>query len=337
MDLPVNVLIVGGGSIGERHLRCFQQTPPSQVALCELNDKLRGELKERYGLRRCYETVDLAASDQWDAAVICTPAHLHIEHVVTLGPSCAAFMIEKPLSTRLDQIPQLFSATEGKVVNVAYVSRINPAVQAVRQLIQENTLGQVLQVTSISGQHFPTFRPAYREIYYTDHNKGGGAVQDAATHTFDLVHYLAGPFDWIFCDFQHQSLPGMEVEDTVHVVGQTRLGATMVSIALNQFMAPNETVVQLNGTLGSAQLRLHENRYGIFRHGNNTWEWNDVGVTERDDLFRMQARLFLDACAGQSDIMCSLHDALHALHVSLAALKSNGREKIDIPFRPPTD
>ena len=46
--MSVNILIVGGGSIGERHLRSFQQIG-CDVALCETN--LSGGCKSRSDIR----------------------------------------------------------------------------------------------------------------------------------------------------------------------------------------------------------------------------------------------------------------------------------------------
>ena len=324
----MKVLIVGGGSIGERHLRCFQQTPPCQVALCENNDERRAHVGASYGLEQTFATLSAAAQQQWDAAVICTPAQLHVEHTLELAPVTGAILIEKPLATRLDDAQRLLPLAGEKPLAVAYVLRGHPAVQEVRALLQAGKLGQLLQVTVHSGQHFPTFRPAYREIYYRDRATGGGAVQDAATHSFNLVQYFAGHYDWVFCDHSHQALEDVEVEDTVHFLGRAGGGKIMVSISLNQFMAPNETVLQLNGNRGSVQLRLHEQRYGVMLHGDDGWQWSEPLVQERDDLFRRQASQFLDVASGKSEPLCSLQEALHTLQVNLAALDAGGVRQI---------
>ena len=330
MAANVNVLIVGGGSIGERHLRCFHQVISGDVALCEVDQHRRAELVARYGVEVAPAGVDEAARRSWDAVVVCTPAHLHVEHAIRLAPATGALLLEKPLSTRLDTLDALRSATEGKYVQVAYVSRAHPAVEQVRRLLEDGEIGELLQVTIVAGQHFPTFRPAYREIYYTDRATGGGAVQDAATHLFNLVHYFAGRFDWVFCDYAHQALEGVEVEDTVHFAGRAGNGRVMVSIALNQFMAPNESWVQLNGTEGSIQLMLHDHRWGILRHGEDSWSWSDALVHERDDVFLLQARAFLEAASGRGPNLCDLDEAVHTLCVNLAALESNGTQRIEI-------
>ena len=171
MDVPVDVLIVGGGSIGERHLRCFQEIGCT-VALCESNAERRREVAERYHLDRTFVSIEEAAEHAWYGVVICTPAHLHVEHAVALTNSTSAFLIEKPLCTRLDDAARLRAATAGKVVQIAYVLRHHPATQRTRELLTEGAIGKLHQVTVVAGQHFPSFRPAYRDIYYARRETG---------------------------------------------------------------------------------------------------------------------------------------------------------------------
>src|SRR5262245_54568507 len=191
--------------MGERHLRCFQEIGCT-VALCESNPERRREIAERYHLDRTFQAVEEAARQAWYGVVICTPAHLHVEHAAALATTTSALLIEKPLCTRLQDAERLRAIAAHKVIQVAYVLRHHPATQRTRELLAEGVIGKLHQVTVTAGQHFPTIRPAYRDIYYARQETGGGAVQDAATHLFDIVQHLAGPLDWIFCDYQHQEL-----------------------------------------------------------------------------------------------------------------------------------
>jgi predicted dehydrogenase len=329
----MKLLIVGGGSIGERHLRCFQQVGAGHVALCETSAPRRQEIADHYGVAEAFGSVEESARRNWDAAVICTPAHLHVPHARLLLPRTAALLIEKPLATRLAEAEALVEAARGNLVSVAYVYRAHPAVDAVRELLTAGRLGRLLQVVVVAGQHFPTFRPAYRDTYYADRLTGGGAVQDAATHLFDLAQYLAGRFDWVFCDYAHQALEGVSVEDTVHLTARANQEQVLVTVAVNQFMAPNETTVQLNGSLASARIHFHEHRYAVLAHGDPAWQWSEPLVHDRDDLFCIQARRFLDLCAGRSPPACSLQDALGTLQVNLAALESAGVRRVPIEAR----
>jgi predicted dehydrogenase len=326
--VSLNVLVVGGGSIGERHLRCFQQTEPCEVSICETMEERRLKLIETYGVVG-FESIEAACDLDWDLVVIATPAHFHIDHALAFK-NTKALLIEKPLSTSMDRVSDLVAGTQDKLVGAAYVYRAHPALQAIRGIIQTGTYGDVREVTIVSGQHFPTFRPAYREIYYTDRKTGGGAIQDSATHMFNLIQYLVGSFEWIFCDYAHQVLPGVDVEDTVHLTGRAGGGEVMVNLSLNQFMTPNETAVQVNATDGSMRMNVHEQRYGVMGSGETEWDWSDVLVHERDELFRLQARHMVDACLGKASVLCSLEEAIHTLRINLAALESNGERKIRI-------
>ena len=323
----MKVLCVGGGSIGERHLRCFQQTPPCTVSICETLDERRERLVKDYGVEG-FASIDEAATREWDLVVIATPANLHISHTLAFKDVTKAWMIEKPLSTNFDRIDELKAASKGKVLNVAYVFRNHPAVQAVRKMIQDRAYGEPLQLTVTGGQHFPTFRPAYREIYYNDRRTGGGAIQDGATHTFDMIQHLVGPLDWVFCDYDHQALEGVDVEDTVHVTA--RAGGVMVSQTLNQFGAPNASCIQVNAKEGSMRLALHEQRYGTMRLGETEWDWSEQLLHERDDLFRLQAKHMVEACLGNREVLCSLDEGIRTLKVNMAALASRGERVVRI-------
>lgn len=325
--MPLEVLVVGGGSIGERHLRCFQKTEKCRVAVCESLDDRRQALQTTYDVEG-FPDIDAAADRDWDLVIVATPAHLHVEHALRFRGRARALLIEKPLSTSLDGVDKLREMTREVLVGVGYVYRAHPAVQAAREVIRAGRFGEVREVTVFSGQHFPRYRPAYRETYYADRRQGGGAIQDAATHMVDLVRYLAGPMDRVFCDSGHQALPGVDVEDTVHISGRIPDGDIMVNISMNQFMAPHESFVQVNATKGSIRVNAHEDRFGTIAVGSDDWDWSERLLKERDEWFKRQARHMVDACEGRVPVLCTLEEAIHALKVNLAALASRGERSV---------
>lgn len=327
--MPLDILVVGGGSIGERHVRCFQDIGCT-VALCDSNTERLREIAAKYHLARTFTDLQQATGDNWYGVVIATPANLHAGHAAAIANSTAALLIEKPLCTQLEDAVRLQSLMKDKVVQVGYVLRFHPATQHVKQLLEEGAIGTLHEMTVTAGQNFASLRPAYRATYYKSHETGGGAVQDAATHLFDMVQFLAGPMDWIFCDYAHQQMADVEVEDTVHLTGRAGGGRVLVSIALNQFMAPNETHLQLNGARGSLAIRFHEHRAGMFTLDDTEWTWTEPLASERDDLFREQAQRFLAAAIGQEPPLCGLEDGVRALKVNIAALRSGQRRAVEM-------
>lgn len=318
-----NILIIGVGSIGERHTRCFLNSGRVQPSICELNPELRQSVAARYQVPAYASLEEALALGDFQAAVVCSPAHTHIPLARQLLRAGLHIFVEKPLSQSFDDVETFVSDAEqsGRVVRVAYTSRYNPLYQRVRQLLPQ--AGKLLQIISVTGQNFPTFRPAYRDIYYARHETGGGAIQDALTHHVDLISWLAGPADSVFCSAAHQALDGVEVEDTVNAIAHH--GPALVSYSLNQFQAPNEAFLFLHGEKGSVRADNTSHRCGFMAPGGE-WEWEEIRVPERDDTFTDQAHAFLDACEGKDNHLCTLPEAVRVLRFNLGALQS-AREK----------
>ena len=317
------VLILGVGSIGERHLRCFGRTGRCAMSFVEVNAGLRAEMAARYDVAASYASLDDAlAQGTFDAAVVCTPAPLHVPQARQLVARGLDVLIEKPLSTSFDDVDALRAevAQANRTVAVAYVYRVHPLLSAVRDALLSGRFGAPLEVVAISGQHFPFYRPAYRSIYYARRESGGGAIQDALTHVVNATEWLVGPVDRLVVDADHQALAGVDVEDTVHLLA--RHGRTMASYSLNQHQAPNELTVTVVCERGTVRAEFHASRWRW--QTDPAGEWTDVPLAplERDELFVAQAQAFLDACAGHRPVPCSLDDGLQTLRVNLAALDS---------------
>jgi len=316
------ILIVGCGSIGERHLRCFQRTGRAEVSACDANAPLLQRVLAQYGVPGFADFNAALAARQYSGIVICTPAHTHIDLALAALQHGAGVFIEKPLSTGLANVEDLRKAVakSGRFVAVAYVYHAMPWVQEVRELLRSGEIGRVLHVSVATGQHFPTFRPAYREIYYTRHETGGGAIQDALTHIANAVEWLIGPTTKLYCDAAHQSLGGVTVEDTVSVAA--RNSGVLVNYALNQFQAPNEMMMNIHCEGGSVRIEGHERRWSVFRRGTDAWEHHQTAPQERDDLFVAQAKAFLDGLHGKPTVLATLDEAVQTLKFNLAALES---------------
>ena len=317
-----SILIIGCGSIGERHLRCFQKTGRSTVAACDPNASLLATMQLLYGAPVFRSLDEALAGARFDAAVICTPAPLHLPMAWQLLRAGLHVFIEKPLAIDATLVPSVRAAMAEaqRFVAVAYVYHLMPWMAAARELLLTGELGKVLHASIVAGQHFPTYRPAYREIYYARHDLGGGAVQDALTHFANAVEWLLGPCTRLFCDAAHQALEGVTVEDTVNV--SARHGDTLVSYAMTQFQAPNETTLVFHAERGSVKIEVHQQRWGVQRRGETAWTWHAPPPLERDDLFIAQAHAFLDGTEGKPTPLCTFEEAVQTLKFNQAALQS---------------
>lgn len=315
------ILIIGCGSIGERHLRCFQKTGRAVVAACDSNAALLQRMSETYAVET-FDDATKAIAQGWDAVVVCVPAHLHVRISLAALRAGSAVFVEKPLAVQLDGVDELISAASasGCYNAVAYVYHVMPWALAARDYLQSGALGRPLHASIVAGQHFPTYRPAYREIYYTRHETGGGAIQDALTHVVNLTEWMLGPVTSVFADAAHQHLDGVTVEDTVNM--SVRHGDVLTSYALNQFQAPNEMTLQIHCEGGSIKIEGHRQSWSHLVRGESAWSDHVTPPLERDDLFIAQANAYLDGLEGKSTPLSTLEEALQTLRVNIAALES---------------
>lgn len=333
MNDPINVLVLGVGSIGERHTRCFLEAG-ANVAICEINEDLRRQVADRYPVRGHYGDLAEAIAAGHDAAVVATPASHHIAAAGQLADAGIHLLIEKPLAVEEDGIEQLLQTVDEKrlVAAVAYVYRAHPALAAVRETLRGGEFGKPLELVAVAGQHFPTYRPAYRDTYYRDRATGGGAVQDALTHIVNAAEWLIGPADRVLADVAHLALPGVEVEDTVHALA--RHGDVLASYTLNQHQAPNETTLSIVCQRGTVRIEFHRQLWKTMSEPEGEWDIHPTELPSRDALFIAQARHFIAAVQGHAEPACTIEEGWQTLRVNrclLAAAQSNAWQTVAPP------
>ena len=316
-----DVLVIGAGSIGERHIHCFLRTGRAKVSVCEIDRTLLGRMEKEYAVSKVFEDLDDSLSSKPNAVVIATPSDRHIPMAIQAAEAGCHLLIEKPLSTNFLLIEDLRKIVFERqlAAQVGYTFRHYPSVAKVKDEIEHGRWGRPLQLTILSGQHFPTHRPTYRNIYYARRETGGGAVQDGLTHFLDTAQWWLGPIDRLTGDMKNLSLKGVDVEDTINVMA--RHGDVLASYNYNQHQYPNESVFTLICDRGTLRLELFANRLRIMDRPNGEWRDELNNAFQRDDAFVEQAHSFLDAIEGQFSVACTIDEAQRTLNCQLALLE----------------
>lgn len=319
---PHQILVIGCGSIGERHVRTFLATGRTKIIACDNRPQIRQQMTERYGVESIADWIPALENPAVTGVVVATPAPLHVAMATRWLEAGRHVLCEKPLSLDLAGVDQLIAARDAakRFAAVGYTMHFVPGLQQAREFLKAGSFGSIRHVAVNTGQHFPHFRPAYREIYYRDHAQGGGAIQDALTHMANAVEWIVGPTSRVFCDAAHQVLEDVTVEDTVNVTA--RNASALVSYALTQFQAPNDTRVDFHAETGSIRVEFNAQRWGAMARGETDWKWTNAPVAERDQLYTAQANAFLDGCEGKANLLCTLEEGARTLRFNLAALKS---------------
>ena len=137
------VLVVGVGSIGERHVRCFLKTGRAAISICEPKQRLLEEVGNRYEIEHRFADLDAALTRPHDAAVIAVPADSHISMAQRAVDAGLDVLMEKPLSVAMDGVEELLEAVSQKqrMAAVGYVYRAHPSLAAMKQAITSGSLG----------------------------------------------------------------------------------------------------------------------------------------------------------------------------------------------------
>jgi len=134
--MTVRVGVVGTGYLGRLHARVLTETPDATVAgFVEPNDAIAAEVESTLKLKRFASVAALAA--EIDCAVVATPTTSHFQVARELLEAGVDVMVEKPITTTVDEAGELIevAARKNRIVQVGHVERYNPAIVAVADLV----------------------------------------------------------------------------------------------------------------------------------------------------------------------------------------------------------
>ena len=166
-----------------------------------------------------------AADPRMDALYVCTPHHLHREHVALAARHGKHALVEKPIAGTLADAEDMvrLAASGGVKLMVAENARFMPTVREARRLVDEGRLGR-LRLIQLHEQY--PFQPSgwrtRRDL------NGGGVLIDGGIHKISILSYLAGRPDEVYA---RQVTPGqsdLEAEDGIVIVTSGPGGVTGV-------------------------------------------------------------------------------------------------------------
>lgn len=316
----MNILVVGGGSTGERHLRCFLKIKGLKLSVCEPYEEKLKVLREKYRVDRTYKNFDDIDFSYFNGMVIATPPNLHIPMAIKSAKEGCHLLIEKPLSLNLSGIDRLKEIVKSKnlICGVGYTLRNFACLNKVKALLSRDTIGRVLSIRAKVGQFFPDARPDYKNIYFSKKEMGGGIILDDS-HELNYLQWLFGEIKEVSCFYDTLSLE-IETEDIAVIL--LRFGTKAIGeVHLNAFQKDDNRRLEVIGEKGTITCDLIEGRVGLYRDKKSIWQYFNYPY-QRDDNYIRQARNFINTINGKEDIKTSLNEGVETLKVCLSAKES---------------
>ena len=326
------ILFVGGGGIGERHIRCFLKTGNVEASLCDVDESRIHQLADQYPLKATFtDFADVPLTD-FDGVVIAVPAHLHIPVAVQCARAGLPFLVEKPLSVNLDGVNELVEliAEKNLYAAVGFVRRSETSHKKLRELALSGLIGKLMMGRFNLSQEYPKYRPDYCDIYYAHPETGGGCILDAASHGVNLTEWIFGEVQEVVALYDRLVLTGVECEDSVIIMQRFRKNSALVEIFINQFQKPNTCEIEIIGTAGNVRYEFSCGQTLITHCTDDSNQWQELytGSYTADEPFVMQAEDVLAGMAGNAEPPTSVAQAAANLGVLLAAKQSQRQGRI---------
>ena len=207
-------LVIGCGSIGERHISNIRSIlPDATIDAFDPQTERISIMSKKYNANPVPEKQIDSAS--YDCVFVCTPPSSHIELAKRALNSGSNVLIEKPLSSSLEGTDDLKKLTSHRrlLAFVAYNFRFNKGINIVRQMIMSGKLGRISYASAYFGQYLPDWRPwqDYKKSYTASKNLGGGIIHDGS-HEIDYLVWLFGKPNNIQCQFEFTDILSTDTE-----------------------------------------------------------------------------------------------------------------------------
>ncbi len=209
---PVNLLLIGCGMMGARHVRGLaelERVMPGTVRLagvCDLREDMAAavadEAEELMGERPgVFTSIERALTDapEIEAADVVTEPRSHDNISIGLMESGVSVICEKPLSLTVARGLRMIEAAEqtGRVLATAENNRHDPMARLARACINGGLLGEpnfAMQVSLNSAKIIGTSWRHRRAM--------GGVLMDVGIHQGYMLEYLLGPIERVSASAQ---------------------------------------------------------------------------------------------------------------------------------------
>ena len=175
----MKIVQIGVGGWGKNHARILSELGMLS-AVCDIDYKIAKEFGEKYSVNYHESLDDLLGSENFEAAFVVTPTSTHMEIVSRLLEARKHVFVEKPLTYKSGDGEKLLELAQRKKVQLAcgYIERFNPAVNTVKKIISNGSLGDLIMLEF------------HRENRIPIHIKDVGIIYDTSVHDIDTSNWL---------------------------------------------------------------------------------------------------------------------------------------------------
>ena len=323
--------VIGAGSMGKNHLRVYSELPQARLAaIADVNGDLAERLGQAYGVPAYTDYLRLLNEVQPEVVSIAVPSALHEEITLAALEAGAHVLVEKPIAATLESGRRMIARAQAvrRQLMVGHIVRFNPAIQALKEKLEQGALGRIFQ---ISCRRIGPFPARVRDV---------GVVVDLAPHDLDLMRYLTG-LEPLRLYAETERRINTENEDLL--LGLLRFPEGITGVLEINWLAPlKEREVWVLGERGLFRVddltqdlyfyensQAHESLWPALSHLKGVSEGSMTRFAlQRYEPLKAELQAFLSAVSSGQPVPVSGEDGMHALRLALALVESGRTHQV---------
>ena len=211
----INFLLVGCGTIGERHAMLAHQKG-TLLAVCDIDEHKAKKFSKQFACYGYTALKDMLEKEtEADVLIVCTPNGLHAAHSIQGLKAGLHILCEKPMALSSADCRKMItaSAKANKHLLIVKQNRLNPPVTAVKKLLDQKKLGTIYSVQV--NCYWNRGAKYYQQSNWRGTKKmDGGALYTQFSHFIDLLYWYFGGLKTVkgfTANLAHQKI--IEIED----------------------------------------------------------------------------------------------------------------------------
>ncbi|MDB6077678.1 MAG: hypothetical protein JWO82_1425 [Akkermansiaceae bacterium] len=277
------------------------------------------------------------------AAIVASPPRFHGEQTCALLEAGLGVLCEKPMAISTSDAEKMAEVARrtGKPLAIGLLRRFFPALQAIKDLVQDRALGEIRSFSCPEGGAFGW--PAQSPSLFQKAASGGGVLLDVGVHVLDLVQWWFG--EPMQVEYSDDAMGGLEANCEVKLTYSGFGGS--VRLSRDTPLANRYTIDCEHGKL--AWDVMQANHFDLTPTGAKrvlrceSFQPSPLGREKSPALssgtfyssFIDQLRNFLAAVRGEAELSVSGEEGLKSMR--LIERCYNGRRLIEMPWLSATE
>ena len=317
-ESKTKVLVVGCGSIGQRHARLLAERGDVALALCDTDPANLSAAAECAPGADAFGQYDHALADTPDAVFVCTPNRFHAALAIAAMDAGADVFCEKPIADTVEAGQRMVETGErtGRLLHVGYVMRMHPMVKFMKTAVDGGSVGQLVSGRAMVGTYYTLqcARTAYRL-------EEPNALMYDYTHELDLAGMFFGRAREVVATKATLGRLEIKPEPNLFALLVTFESGAVVTVHQDYIQQPQRRRLELYGDRGTLAADFIDNECRHYVHDRDGYHAYPFTLG-RDDLYRAQIDAFLASMRSSREPIVSGREALAALALAEAAIRS---------------